>query len=341
MKQKKMLTLTFSQLKQIYGQEIPEIVEIADKSSTVEDFKTGILRLLETCRIENEAAEEAREQIRLLLHYDGQNVHELSTGQDMSVQTIRLLYEFLTGTLENMEMPTDLFIEIFQMFKRLKGEVVPLPSPQRIKSRNDRWETGLDEEVREIRDENKERMLHLLIQKIENRKSKPSVRFHFEEGMSYEEKYRLVSEWWNDFRFHLAMAVKSPGELNRFLGNSLSSETMYLLYRARKKGMPFLRLLIIYRYSILQDMGIMMRLSGVIFCIRHDWWRRMEIFVRGKRRILWRLVNLMLRDGFCRTDIIFIAGIRRWLFSFLTRWEGLAGDFVLLASGCMISKAND
>lgn len=163
---------------------------------------------------------------------------------------------------------------------------MPLPSPQRIKSRNDRWETGLDEEVREIRDENKERMLHLLIQKIENRKSKPSVRFHFEEGMSYEEKYRLVSEWWNDFRFHLAMAVKSPGELNRFLGNSLSSETMYLLYRARKKGMPFLRLLIICRYSILPDMGIMMRLSGVIFCIRHGWWRRMEIFARGKRRIL-------------------------------------------------------
>ena len=95
MKQKKMLTLTFSQLKQIYGQEIPEIVEIADKSSTVEDFKAGILRLLETCRIENEAAEEAREQIRLLLDYDGQNVHELSTGQDMSVQTIRLLYEKL------------------------------------------------------------------------------------------------------------------------------------------------------------------------------------------------------------------------------------------------------
>lgn len=55
---------------------------------------------MEACGIENEAAEEAREQIRLLLDYDGQNVHELSTGQDMSVQTIRLLYEFLTGTLE-------------------------------------------------------------------------------------------------------------------------------------------------------------------------------------------------------------------------------------------------
>ena len=239
MKQKKMLILTFSQLKQIYNQEMPELVKMAVKSPTVEDFKAGLLMYLDAWEVVNETAKEAREQIRLLLHYDGQDVHELSTGQDMSVQTIRLLYQFLTERLENIEMPTDLFIELFQLFKRLQGETVPLPSPQRIKSRNDRWATGLDEEVREERDENKERMLHLLIQKIENRKSKPSVRFHFEEGMSYEEKYELVSKWWNDFRFHLSMAVKSPAELNRFLGNSLSSETMYLLNRARKKGMPF------------------------------------------------------------------------------------------------------
>ena len=239
MKQKKMLVLTFSQLKQIYNQEMPELVKMAVKSPTVEDFKAGLLMYLDACEVVNETAKEAREQIRLLLHYDGQDVHELSTGQDMSVQTIRLLYQFLTERLENIEMPTDLFLELFQLFKRLQGESVPLPSPQRIKSRNDRWDTGLDEEVREMRDENKERMLHLLIQKIENRKSKPSVRFHFEEGMSYEEKYQLVSKWWGDFRFHLSMAVKSPAELNRFLGNSLSSETMYLLNRARKKGMPF------------------------------------------------------------------------------------------------------
>ena len=239
MKQKKILVLTFSQLKQIYTQEMPELVEMAAVSPTVEDFKAGLLKHLDSCGIVNEVAEEAREQIRLLLQYDGQDVHELSTGQDISVQTIRLLYQFLTEKLENIEMPTDLFLELFQLFKRLQGESVPLPSPQRIKSRNDRWDTGLDEEVREMRDENKERMLHLLIQKIENRKSKPSVRFHFEEGMSYEEKYQLVSKWWGDFRFHLSMAVKSPAELNRFLGNSLSSETMYLLNRARKKGMPF------------------------------------------------------------------------------------------------------
>ena len=76
-----------------------------------------------------------------------------------------------------------------------------------------------------------------MIQKIENRKT--ASRYHFESDLNYNEKYELVKEWWNDFRFHLSTAVKSPKELNRFLGNSLSDETMYLLQRAKKIGMPF------------------------------------------------------------------------------------------------------
>ena len=109
---------------------------------------------------------------------------------------------------------------------------------RQIKTLTERWPSGLDEDVQHIRAKNKERILHALVQKIEHRKT-PASRFHFEEGLSYEEKFNLVSEWWNDFRFHLAMAVKSPTELNRLLGNSLSAETMYLLSKARKKGMPF------------------------------------------------------------------------------------------------------
>lgn len=239
MKQKKMLALTLSQLKYTYSKEIPHLVEMVERSASVEDFKISMQQYLDSCSVADSTAEKAREQIRLLLHYDGQEVHELSTGQDMPVQTIQLLYQFLKGILKEVEMPTDLFIELFQLFKRLDGEDVPMLSLSRIKFRSDRWVSGLDKDVCLIREESKERMLHLLIQKIENRKSKPSVRFHFEEGISYEEKYQLVTEWWNDFRFHLAMAIKSPIELNRFLGNSLSPETMYLLLRARKKGMPF------------------------------------------------------------------------------------------------------
>ena len=38
---------------------------------------------------------------------------------------------------------------------------------------------------------------------------------------------------------HLSMAIKSPTELNTFLGNSLPEHTMRLLTDARKKKMPF------------------------------------------------------------------------------------------------------
>ena len=235
MKQKKMLTLTLSQLKQLYQQELPELYQLANETTNETDFKNNLDKFLS---LHPQAESNTGKQIRLLINYDGRSIHELSTEQDMPVQTFSLLHRFLTGNLENTDMATDLFIDLFYLFKRLEMTEIPLPSPQRIKSRTERWPTGLNEEVMELRAQNKERILHILIQKIENRKS-GSTRFRFDEGLSYDEKYQLVSQWWNDFRFHLSMAVKSPTELNRFLGNSLSSETMYLLSRARKKGMPF------------------------------------------------------------------------------------------------------
>ena len=101
-----------------------------------------------------------------------------------------------------------------------------------------RWPTGLDEEVVAIREANKDRIIKRLIRKIE-RRSAPSSRYQFLPEMTYEEKYNQVQEWWNTARFHLALAIKSPTELNYFLGESLSEEMMQLLARARKKGMPF------------------------------------------------------------------------------------------------------
>lgn len=235
MKQKKMLSLTLSQLKQLYRQELPELTELAEGSLDEADFRSRVSKFLNSHTTTESCA---GKQIRLLLSYDGQSIHELSTGEDMPVRTFTLLRQFLIGNMPDGDMPTDLFIDLYYQFKRLEQpETIPL-SPARIKNRTERWATGLDQEVMEIREENKERILHVLIQRIENRKTTPS-RFHFDEGMSYEEKYDRVKEWWNDFRFHLSMAVKSPTELNRFLGNSLSAETMYLLSRARKKGMPF------------------------------------------------------------------------------------------------------
>ena len=113
-----------------------------------------------------------------------------------------------------------------------------VPDRSLVKRQMNRWPTGLDEEVMAIRRSNKERIIAGLIRKIERRHA-PTSRFQFTEGMSYAEKYIKVQEWWNTGRFHLAMAFKSPTELNYFLGGSLSAETLQLLAKARKKGMPF------------------------------------------------------------------------------------------------------
>ena len=235
MKQKKMLSLTLSQIKQLYCQELPELTLLAEESLDEADFKSRISNYLDAQHLAGNSAEK---QIRLLLRYDGKNIHELSTGEEMSIRTFALLRQFLTTQMPNTDMPTDLFIDLYYQFKRLKQPEIVALSPNRVKNRTDRWPTGLNEEVIRMREENKKRMIHVLIQRIESRKASVT-RFHFVDGMSYNQKFQLVSEWWNDFRFHLAMAIKSPAELNRFLGNSLSTETMYLLSRARKKGMPF------------------------------------------------------------------------------------------------------
>ncbi|MDR0894944.1 MAG: KamA family protein [Prevotellaceae bacterium] len=235
MKQKKILSLTLSQLKQLYRHELPYVVQIALQCADVETFSRNIADYIEMHY--DTATPEAANMLSLIA-YNGRDIYELSTDRQIHVTTLSLLHNFLTDKLTE-EIETDALIDLFMQFKRMQSPTLPQhASRQVVKTWMERWQSGLDEEVQQIRDRNKERILHILLQKIEHQKSTTS-RYHFNEEMNYEEKYRKVSEWWNDFRFQLVMAAKSPTEINRLLGNTLSDETMYLLSRARKKGMPF------------------------------------------------------------------------------------------------------
>ena len=75
MKQKKMLALTLSQLKQLYRHELPELTGIAARSGDAQTFKTY---LSEYMAGHPQAESEAGKLIRLLIDYDGQKVHEPS-----------------------------------------------------------------------------------------------------------------------------------------------------------------------------------------------------------------------------------------------------------------------
>lgn len=234
MKQKKMLSLSLSQLKQLYQQELPELTALAINCENESEFKIRLEKFLDEHDGDN-----AGEQIRLFIHFDGKEVYELSTEQNIQIQTLSLLWAFLKGKVTEETAQSDLFIDLFYQFKGLTEPVAERPTMIKVKNRTERWPTGLDENIIRVREENKRRMIQLLIYKLDNRKTPNQSRFQFPPGASEQEKYDLVNRWWDSYRFQLSMAIKSPTELNRFLNNSLSDATMQVLGRARKKGIPF------------------------------------------------------------------------------------------------------
>ena len=238
---RRLLSYDISQLTKAFKKDFPQLVTMAEESESAALFKEA-LRSFVSSRIDrtvggSNMGNAVAKRILLLIEHDGMMVSELSTGEEIPVWTITCLWQFLAGKLEEDVSP-DFFIDLYRQFELLEKPEEIVPDRSLVKRQMSRWPTGLDEEVMAIRHSNKERIIAGLIRKIERRHA-PTSRFQFTEGMSYAEKYVKVQEWWNTGRFHLAMAFKSPTELNYFLGGSLSAGTMDLLARARKKGMPF------------------------------------------------------------------------------------------------------
>lgn len=234
MTKKDVLHFNISQLYQLFNQYFPELGTLARESQDITHFKNSLQNWIMQTK---PASPQAIERLCLLIGNDGTEVSELSTGTLLQVDTVSLFRAFLRKELPATDC-RDLVIDLFYQFKALTDPAISCPDKNLLKRQMLRWPSGLDEAVKAIRVKNKERIISKLIQKIERKKSQTS-KYIFPEAATPEEKYTLVSEWWNSSRFHLSMAIKSPTELNFFLGYSLSEETMLLLAQARKKGMPF------------------------------------------------------------------------------------------------------
>ena len=238
---RKELTYDNFYLLKVFNRVFPQLVTMAEESQNIKLFREA-LRSFVSSRIEingggSNMGNAVAKRILLLIEYDGSPIDELSTGEEMPIQTITYFWQLLAGKLTE-EVSPDLFIDLYHQFMLLEHPEVAEPDRALVKRQMNRWPTGLDEDVIAIREANKDRIIKRLIRKIERRNA-PSSRFQFSPEMTYDEKYDQVKEWWNTARFHLSLAIKSPTELNYFLGESLSEEMMHLLARARKKGMPF------------------------------------------------------------------------------------------------------
>src|SRR6056297_2927748 len=131
------------------------------------------------------------------------------------------------------------FEDMIQLFRQLRGDTDRVvPGKEKLESWMDRYPSGLDPRIVQLRKENKHRILSILIKKISEGTVK-SRSYTFPEGLSGEEKYAMAEEWWNDRKFHLRFAVRNPDLLNEMLGYSLDPDTMKLLKEAESAGIPF------------------------------------------------------------------------------------------------------
>jgi lysine 2,3-aminomutase len=131
------------------------------------------------------------------------------------------------------------FEDMLHLFRQFAGKAQRrMPSRADVESWMERWPSGLDPRIVKLREENRERIIKILIQKM----TQGEIRHHkfsFDAGMSGEQRYLQMLEWWKDPTFHLHFAVRSPDLLNELLGNSLDPDTMKILYDAEQAGIPF------------------------------------------------------------------------------------------------------
>ncbi|MBL6975709.1 MAG: KamA family protein [Deltaproteobacteria bacterium] len=131
------------------------------------------------------------------------------------------------------------FEDMLHLFRQLRGdEKRKPPSRMQVEQWMDRFVSGQDPRIVKLREENRERIINVIIDKIDGGHIS-SARFKFDDGMSREQKYLRTLDWWEDWRFHLAFAIRDPDLLNEMLGYSLDPDTMKILYDARDAGIPF------------------------------------------------------------------------------------------------------
>ena len=231
------LTSENSQIYNLYQQDYPWLITLAKGCRDVSHFKEQLHNNLSQEIAQGKINPTAGKRILQLIENDSKDIDELSMGEKFQIQTMLFLWNFLCDQKNGIASP-DFYIDLYYLFALLHHSESPEPDRTTVKKQMNRWPSGLEKDVVAIRAINKRRIINCLIQKIDRKKS-PSSKYLFPESMNQEEKYNQVSEWWNSSRFNLAMAIKSPTELNFFLGDTLSSDTMELLAQAKKKGMPF------------------------------------------------------------------------------------------------------
>jgi len=176
--------------------------------------------------------------LRILDYLDhaGIRVQDPSISKKVVSDPFGQLYAAVTS--EEYQFRVDFVLDMIMLFRQFSGKLSKMvPPKEKVLQWMSRHPSGLDPEIVALRNENRDRIIRKFIELMENGRIK-DAKFIFEPGLSYDEKYAMMLEWWQTRLFHLRFAIRDPEILNEMLDNSISGKRMKLLRKAKEAGIP-------------------------------------------------------------------------------------------------------
>ncbi|MDZ7740723.1 MAG: KamA family protein [Bacteroidota bacterium] len=236
----------------------PKLKEIIHNNDSYESFKTAIEKWIEDYFAKRPAAyrfctgkESGRKAyenlnwqdfaaIRLYdyIKREGEDYEDLNLrGESVDNRPLQLLWD--TCKQKETNITADFLIDFIYLFGQLTGAGdVHRPGKEQLLKWMDRHPSGLDKKIIKIRKDNKDRIIRIFMQRMEEGLINDK-HYYFEKKDTREEKYNKMLAWWNERLFHLRFAIRSPGLLNEMLDGSLDEETLKILHSAKNAGIPF------------------------------------------------------------------------------------------------------
>lgn len=159
-------------------------------------------------------------------------------GEFITNEPFKILYRALQNGTGGGKVA--FFRDMLYLFDQLCAtQKHKLPDRSQIETWMKRHPSGLDQEIIQVREQNRDRILNKIIEKIDSGQINDR-KYYFEDAeATHDEKLTIARKWWNDRIFHLRFAFRDPETINEMLGYSLSEETMHTLLEAKEAGIPF------------------------------------------------------------------------------------------------------
>ncbi|MCD4735036.1 MAG: KamA family protein [Bacteroidales bacterium] len=177
--------------------------------------------------------------IRLLdyINFEGTEYKDLNLRDKIiTTRPVEIIYHTLKT--ENISANSHFYTDFYYLLRQFTGKLErKIPSKEKINEWMESFPSGLDPQAIAIHKKNKNRIIRVLIEKIESGDIH-SLKYTFPEAATSGDKNKLMEKWWDTKLFHLHFAIRNPNLLNELLGNSLSEETMNIMEEAVSVHIP-------------------------------------------------------------------------------------------------------